>query len=153
MKNKFLVKFIYQNCIIYIYIYILRRCHGPKYGLCPMFSASPLSCSVFPSAFIWACIVWFVLWSLCWIKLNLIHRPTPKKIVWDVRVCASQHILFDYAILCMPNPFGLIYIGKVLSRIVGLYFILFLILQSILCFFFFWVKVGLKIIFWGWRFM
>ena len=36
MKNKFLVKFI-----LYIYIFFSRRCHGPKYGLCPMFSASP----------------------------------------------------------------------------------------------------------------
>ena len=140
---------------IYIYIYILRRCHGPKYGLCPMFSASPLSCSVFPSGFIWACIVLFVLWSLCWIKLNLIHRPTRKKIFWDVRVRASQHILFDYAILCMPNPFGLIYIGKVLSRIVGLYFIVFNFAKYIYIYIYivFGGKVGLKIIFWGWRFM
>ena len=127
------------NKIYFIYVYIFQDgVMGPNMGFVLCSQPALLLCSVFPSGFIWASIVRSVLWSLCWIKLNLIHRPTPKKIVWDVRKCASQHILFDYAILCMPNPFGLIYIGKVLSRIVGLYFIFFNFAKYFMFFFFFW---------------
>ena len=59
-------------------------------------------------------------------------------------MCVSKHILFDYAIMRIPNPFGLIHIGKVLIITNGgsLFYFFFLILENILCFFFFFGQSG-----------